>query len=190
MRTSRIAKETAQVANLLSPSKKRRTRSSLASISGRRHGEQNDQSKATAPPDFEDEESSLSPISSDASLASPPPRKRRRDAAAASAPTPTTTVTVRESTRVSPRKKAVNREEQVEIEDAIPNPKAKKSKARRQPAKEVIDHATGEVKVHPPPNWEEVYDAVKEMRKRVLAPVDTMGCERLADEALSPQVRS
>ena len=70
----------------------------------------------------------------------------------------------------------------------IPNAKAKKSKVQRQPAKQVVDRATGEVKVHPPLNWQETYDAVREMRKTMLAPVDTMGCERLADETLSPKV--
>ncbi|CAG8582900.1 7620_t:CDS:2 [Paraglomus occultum] len=33
-----------------------------------------------------------------------------------------------------------------------------------------------------PDNWEYVYNGIKEYRKRVTAPVDTMGCERLADE--------
>ena len=60
-------------------------------------------------------------------------------------------------------------------------------KAKRQPAKEVVN-AVGEVSIHPPPRWEEVYAAVKEMRARVLAPVDTMGCESLADEGLSERV--
>ncbi|GBB91999.1 hypothetical protein RclHR1_01950011 [Rhizophagus clarus] len=34
----------------------------------------------------------------------------------------------------------------------------------------------------PPTSWEEVYNAIKEYRKNIIAPVDTMGCERLADE--------
>ncbi|CAB4401543.1 unnamed protein product [Rhizophagus irregularis] len=34
----------------------------------------------------------------------------------------------------------------------------------------------------PPVGWEEVYNAIKEYRKNIIAPVDTMGCERLADE--------
>jgi endonuclease III len=36
----------------------------------------------------------------------------------------------------------------------------------------------------PPKNWLEIYERVKEMRKHVVAPVDTMGCERLP-EAMS-----
>ncbi|CAG8459359.1 12639_t:CDS:2 [Acaulospora morrowiae] len=34
----------------------------------------------------------------------------------------------------------------------------------------------------PPTNWEEVYQSIKEYRKTLVAPVDVMGCERLAEE--------
>lgn len=47
----------------------------------------------------------------------------------------------------------------------------------------------GVISTNPPPHWEEMYDAVKEMRSRIPAPVDTMGCERLADSASTPKVR-
>lgn len=43
----------------------------------------------------------------------------------------------------------------------------------------------------PPVGWEEVYNAIKEYRTNIIAPVDTMGCERLADEPsdnITPQV--
>lgn len=59
-------------------------------------------------------------------------------------------------------------------------------KVRRQPAKKVAAE-NGEVKVEPPPNWEEVYNLTKQMRSRVLAPVDTMGCESLAEDFRSPR---
>ena len=65
----------------------------------------------------------------------------------------------------------------------------KPSKTRRQPAKKVVNDL-GEVEIHPPSNWESVYDAVREMRKQVLAPVDTMGCETLAEPQLDPKVSS
>src|SRR6202000_1583795 len=38
-----------------------------------------------------------------------------------------------------------------------------------------------------PPNWEQVYNITAEMRKRVVAPVDTMGCESLAETHRSPK---
>ncbi|KAF8477202.1 DNA glycosylase [Kalaharituber pfeilii] len=47
-------------------------------------------------------------------------------------------------------------------------------------------------RVLPPPHWKEMYDLVKEMRKRIPAPVDTMGCERLAEEEserITPQIK-
>lgn len=47
----------------------------------------------------------------------------------------------------------------------------------------------GVISTKPPPHWEEMYDAVKEMRSRIPAAVDTMGCERLADGASTPKVR-
>lgn len=46
------------------------------------------------------------------------------------------------------------------------------------------------IKTEPPAHWEKMYDAVKEMRSRIPAPVDTMGCERLADGASTPKVCS
>ena len=61
--------------------------------------------------------------------------------------------------------------------------------ARKQSARK-IPQKNGEVEIHPPPHWEKIYDAVTEMRKKILAPVDTMGCEILAEEHASPRVRS
>ena len=97
------------------------------------------------------------------------------------------TVTVSRNIRSSPRKKSVKVEEDVEIEDlGVAKPK----KARRHAAKEVVDEATGEVVIHPPENWEEMYRTTQEMRKLVLAPVDTMGCERIAEQHREPKVSS
>ncbi|CAG8468088.1 13418_t:CDS:2 [Cetraspora pellucida] len=36
--------------------------------------------------------------------------------------------------------------------------------------------------IQPPHSWEEVYQSIKDYRKTIVAPVDTMGCERLAEE--------
>lgn len=38
----------------------------------------------------------------------------------------------------------------------------------------------------PPPHWEEMYSLVRSMRERIPAPVDTMGCERLAQPVGGP----
>lgn len=45
----------------------------------------------------------------------------------------------------------------------------------------------GTVKIEPPPNWEEIYALTREMRNENVAPVDTMGCESLADRAATPR---
>jgi endonuclease-3 len=59
-------------------------------------------------------------------------------------------------------------------------------KPRRQPAKQ-IKGPNGALNVEAPPNWETVYNVTAQMRKRILAPVDTMGCESLAEEHRSPK---
>lgn len=58
-------------------------------------------------------------------------------------------------------------------------------KARRQPAKRTKG-PNGDVKIEPPANWEKIWSITHEMRKRNLAPVDTMGCESAAEESRSP----
>ena len=63
----------------------------------------------------------------------------------------------------------------------------KAKKAKRQPAKRIVNES-GQEEVQAPANWEDIYDAVREMRKEKLAPVDTMGCETLAEEHLTPRV--
>lgn len=85
-------------------------------------------------------------------------------------------------------------------------PAAKKEDTKREPAPSLGDIVPAIIKregkrkgkrvkggnappkTEPPPYWEEMYDAVREMRSRIPAPVDTMGCERLADGASTPKV--
>lgn len=67
-----------------------------------------------------------------------------------------------------------------------PKKEAKPKKARRVPAKKV-NGADGSVKMEPPPNWEDIYALTREMRNENPAPVDTMGCESLADKQRSPR---
>ncbi|KAI9842927.1 MAG: DNA N-glycosylase and apurinic/apyrimidinic (AP) lyase [Sclerophora amabilis] len=73
------------------------------------------------------------------------------------------------------------------VDDAMstPNP-PRASKIKRQPARKTVN-ADGQVEIHPPLHWREVYDTVKDMRSRILAPVDTMGCETLADPNAAPK---
>ncbi len=41
----------------------------------------------------------------------------------------------------------------------------------------------------PPENWKETYEKIRNMRKDIVAPVDTMGCECLADMNVDPKVK-
>jgi endonuclease-3 len=69
---------------------------------------------------------------------------------------------------------------------ASPKKEVKVKKARRAPAKKTKG-SDGSVKVEPPANWEEIYTLTREMRNANIAPVDTMGCESLADKNRSPR---
>lgn len=67
-----------------------------------------------------------------------------------------------------------------------------KERKVRKPARQIKNEETGEVEIHPPNDWAEVYAVVKEMRTAGAAQnaaVDTMGCERLAEETASPKVK-
>ena len=184
MKTSRIARETARVARQslpTDPTSVRQTRSFATSLNA---FTANHVSAQASPLDIKEEDQSVS----DSSLSSAPSaanfdiedavieasstRKRKRGL-----DTPSTTITTTStvtSTRTSPRK--------------AKNPGGNNVKrVKRQPAKQSINEA-GEVEIHPPANWREIYDAVQEMRMRILAPVDTMGCESLAQEHLTPKV--
>ncbi|KAF2710029.1 DNA glycosylase, partial [Pleomassaria siparia CBS 279.74] len=74
---------------------------------------------------------------------------------------------------------------------ASPKRKATTTKARRAPAqkqaKTVKTFASAVEKIEPPPQWEEIYALAREMRNEHVAPVDTMGCESLADRNTTPR---
>ena len=106
-------------------------------------------------------------------------RKRKRGVESSS--TAVTTVSTTTSSRTSPRKPGVK------LEDGTIGKPGKLRKAKRQPAKRIVN-AVGHEEVQPPGDWEEIYEAVREMRKEKLAPVDTMGCETLAEEHRTPRV--
>ncbi|EWC46591.1 hypothetical protein DRE_04078 [Drechslerella stenobrocha 248] len=72
--------------------------------------------------------------------------------------------------------------------DDIPEPKPKP--AKRTPAKPKRKNGEPiEIRYDPPDNWREFYDAIKEMRLRIPAPVDTVGCARLAQTDVPPVVK-
>jgi endonuclease-3 len=106
----------------------------------------------------------------------PPPKKRKRDA------TPRTPIKSSPGRDITVKK---------EIEESIAFSPATDRKVRK-PARQIKNEETGEVEIHPPNDWAEVYAAVKEMRltgPAQNAAVDTMGCARLAEQDASPRVR-
>jgi endonuclease-3 len=175
MRTSKSSRETTRLINALSTT--RRTRSSEAPFSVRHNYASIHESTHDAPIKAEktgvdlESESEASSIPSDddnsAPIGKPPPsRKRKRAATGASAPTKSSYFTAPTTT---------------------PKPtNGQPKKPRRQPSKR-ITNSSGEVKIEAPTDWEILYNLTKEMRKTLLAPVDTMGCERLADTNASPR---
>lgn len=182
MKTSRVARETAFIAGNTAISTGRQTRSSLTATIRAFAAENAVNFAVKQEEEVNDDSSSLSSLSSpgvsdiEDALVSLAPGKRKRgiDDLAKTAVT-----TAPALARVPPRGTTFK------SEDGSP---AKIKKGRKQPAKKVVTE-TGEVAIHPPANWEEIYAAVQEMRKQVLAPVDTMGCESLAEDHRTPQVR-
>lgn len=178
MKSSRIARETAKVVervNQVDVAPRNRTRSFVSFVNGFAANGVSTQygSLDVKKENLSDGGSSLSSIGSavsldieDAAVEASSTRKRKRGLETPSTTISTASATI--STRTSPRKVNIK-------------------KAKREPAKQSVNDA-GEVEIHPPGNWQEIYDAVMAMRRKVLAPVDTMGCECLAEEHLTARV--
>ena len=187
MKTSRIARDTARVAVSLSQADyapRRQTRAFAASLQAfTANGDvslSSPEKKGVKREDTSDVDSLSSAPSvfdiEDVSFPSSASRKRKRGLDSPS--TAVTTISTSTSLHTLPRSIEVKSED---------GTVGKFKKAKRQPARRIVNDA-GEVKIQAPVKWEEVYNAVKEMRKERLAPVDTMGCETLAEEHLTPRV--
>ena len=186
MKTSRIARDTAKAISFPQAdyAPRRQTRAfaaSLQAFTANRDGpDQSLREEGVKREDTSDDGSLSSPASvfdiEDVPIESSASRKRKMglDSPSTAAITKSTFA----NTRSSPRKTDVKSED---------GTVGKFRKAKRQPAKRIVNDA-GEVEIEAPANWEEIYDAVREMRKERLAPVDTMGCETLAEEHLTPRV--
>ncbi|KAF2202418.1 DNA glycosylase, partial [Delitschia confertaspora ATCC 74209] len=93
----------------------------------------------------------------------------------------------REQDGTTPRTTASRRIRETVIPEPLPaDQTTKPKKVRRAPAKKTTT-ASGTVKLEPPPHWEEIYSLTRQMRSTKLAPVDTMGCESLADRTATPR---
>lgn len=186
MKTSRISRETARLVDALTPTHNP-ANSLRRSLRGLRH-QQPDQSadSSTQRPSSSGSELSTPPSSPDSaasdydSKASIGKRKRSNGAAPTSK---VKTETPRRSSRKAPKL------EEGEGEEGQDASKPKVKRGKRQPAKRISGPNNGDLNLSPPPNWEEMYNITASMRKRVVAPVDTMGCETLADKQRSPRDR-
>ncbi|KAI0514587.1 DNA glycosylase [Xylaria bambusicola] len=122
-------------------------------------------------------------------------RKRKRANASSSAPGGAPSLATR---RVSKRRDATDSPDSevkidIKSEDlaATATTPLKQTKRQRKPALKTTDPATGQSVISAPTDWEEMYAAVQSMRSEggiaSNAPVDTMGCERLALSTASPR---
>jgi endonuclease III len=166
MRTSRLSKETSKIINAtsLSPTSRRSTRSSLSRFA---HG--NASTKNEESPESLQNTTDIEDVV-------PPSRKRKRD--------PTTRTPIKQS----PHKTVTVK---TEVEDSVAFSPPKERKVRKA-ARQIKNEETGEVEIHPPNDWAEVYAVIMEMRTAGAAQnaaVDTMGCERLAEKTASPKVK-
>lgn len=188
MKTSRIAKETAKIVDKVPHTEaigRRQTRSFATSLQAfSADATTTRQTRDLTVKQEDDSEDSDSPLSSATSFVAfdiedfaksitSPSLKRKRQVGSHSL----TSISTPPITQSLPQNEAL------EIKDSD----GKFTKARRQLAKKTTDEV-GKVEIYPPADWAQIYDAVKEMRKTVLAPVDTMGCERLAEEHVSEKV--
>ncbi|KAG6356481.1 hypothetical protein INS49_015869 [Diaporthe citri] len=115
-------------------------------------------------------------------------------ASAVAASTPTSTRKRKRTTVLSTTQSSGNRvkveAEQLESTTTLTNVPSPSPRRARKPARKTQDPATGTETVAAPSDWEELYDATKQMRlagAAANAAVDTMGCERLALPTASPR---
>ncbi|KAM7203708.1 DNA glycosylase [Rhypophila sp. PSN 637] len=101
-----------------------------------------------------------------------------------------TTTTVKQSTKMELDSDDEKKENPLIKSD--PDTDTPRRAGPRKAARKTTNPSTGEVKVSPPSDWEEIYRLVKEMRisgPAANAAVDTMGCERLASPQASARDR-
>jgi endonuclease-3 len=160
MRTSRISRDTTRILAASRSQRTLRQTRSGANVATQNTGAQ-DEKEAS------DSDLSSVPADSDSGFEERPVKKRRV--------AQTTPLAVKHESK------------EVSIATiASPKKESKPKKARRAPAKKITG-SNGSVKMEPPENWEEMYTLTRQMRNENLAPVDTMGCESLADTARSPR---
>ncbi|KAI6714435.1 hypothetical protein JHW43_003095 [Diplocarpon mali] len=163
MRTSRISQEMNMIFNTISlPTASRRsTRSTISRFTHNSEVKKEESPESEEALDIED---------------IIPSRKRKR------------AVTSRTPTKKSPKRTASIK---TQVKESVQLSPSKERKVHK-PARKVKNEETGDVEIHPPNGWAEVYAIVKEMRTMGAgrnAAVDTMGCERLSQETVTPVIK-
>lgn len=90
-------------------------------------------------------------------------------------------------TNPTPRRKRVKTETETDILDSNASPKKPKSKPTSKSKPKVVLQSL-DVPHPTPAKWSDAYNAIKEMRSRVVAPVDTMGCQLVQLREQDPKV--
>ncbi|SMQ45981.1 unnamed protein product [Zymoseptoria tritici ST99CH_3D7] len=72
------------------------------------------------------------------------------------------------------------------IQPASTRKSPRKAPKKETPTKPIKHEYDPNVKIHPPPDWETIWSHIATMRSLNPAPVDSMGCENLAEETRSP----
>ncbi|KAF2838233.1 DNA glycosylase [Patellaria atrata CBS 101060] len=178
MRTSRISRDTNKILDVLSTSPRRTRRSQGLSLQSFAHTTRR-RSSPTAKKETEiksevesENDDSSSELSSPISSIAGKEEEEDEDRKPSSKPT-TSQKRKRETDSATPPKKA------------SPLPTSKKlRRAPSKPSKTTNPNATPS---SPPPHWEEVYTLISTQRTHTPAPVDTLGCERLALPTSPPQ---
>ncbi|KAF2725841.1 DNA glycosylase [Polychaeton citri CBS 116435] len=172
MRTSRISRDTSRVVDALSASQSNRRSSRLNKV-------KDEHETSLATPDHR---------SSDSELSSPPasPAWNQNSSLGKRKRTPNHTRTKEPHLQIeaTPTRRSSGKAHDTVAGNGVS--RSAPRKANRRPAKR-INGPNGELKVEAPPSWATVYEVTARMRKRVLAPVDTMGCESLAEADRSPK---
>ncbi|KAK6332521.1 DNA N-glycosylase and apurinic/apyrimidinic (AP) lyase [Orbilia blumenaviensis] len=135
--------------------------------------------RASSDDDDNDDEYTTSPyFNKSSSSAAQPSKKRKRN------------TTTNKATTIK-SEHDIKTEDDIKNEPSSPEPPNPKPKASKSKTVKIKKEKGKYVDVHydPPSNWREMYDIIKEMRLRIPAPVDTVGCARLAQTDVSPKVK-
>jgi len=183
MRSSKISRDTARLITALSSRRSLRSDAvidadSVAHTTGHTYTSSKSTSELAALDSLKDE--------SDPDLW-PPPESENFDTSLVPS-TPTTSLkrkhdsphNASQSSTITPARRSARKPVSTKSEASSPVKRAKRSPIKRTTS------APKTISTTPPANWEQIYSITAAMRSEWPAPVDTMGCESLAEDHRSP----